>query len=87
MEDLIENLKEFNFYKQMILSGKTNGRNIIVETKDGSCHILQQKIKDRVIKGRKATRSHIPGMEANIDEIERITVFVDGKEFEFVVCQ
>jgi hypothetical protein len=87
MEDLIENLKEFNFYKQMILSGKTNGRNIIVETKDGTCRILAQKIEDRVIKGRKARRSHIPGMAENIDEIERITVFVDGKEFEFVACQ
>jgi hypothetical protein len=86
MEDLIEQLKEFNIYKQMILAGETNGRNIIVETKDGTCRILHQKIKDQP-KGRKAKISHIPGLAANIDEIERITVFVDGKEFEFVACQ
>ena len=86
MKDLIEQLKEFNFYKQMILSGETNGRNIIVETKDGTCRILTQKIKNQP-KWRKARIPNIPGLTANIDEIERITVFVDGNEFEFVACQ
>ena len=86
MEDLIEQLKEFNIYKQMILSDETNGRNIIVETKDGSCHILPQKIKGQ-LKGRKVRVPHIPGLSSNLDQIERITVFVDGQEFEFVACQ
>ena len=86
MKDLIEKLKEFNYYKQLILSGETNGRNIIVEKKDGTHAILTQKIKDQP-KQRKARASNIPGLAANISEIERITVFVDGKEFEFVSCQ
>ena len=86
MEELIDRLKEFNFYKQMSLSGETNGRNIIVETKDGTCRVLHQKIKGQ-LKGRKAITPNIPGLAANIDEIERVTVFLDGKEFEFVAGQ
>ena len=86
LEELIEKLKEFNFYKRMILSGQTSGRNILVETKDGTHAILHQKIKPQMI-GRKAIIPHIPGLAAGIDEIERITVFVDGKEYEFVACQ
>jgi len=86
MEDLIEKLKEFNIYKQMILSGETNGRNIIIETKDGTSRIIHQKIKEQA-KGRKARIPHIPGVGVNLNEIERITVFVDGKEYEFVACQ
>ena len=86
MEELIDKLREFNFYRQMILSGETDGRNIIIEKKDGSCHVPHQKIKGQ-LKGRKARTPNIPGSAANIDEIERVTVFLDGKEFEFVACQ
>ncbi len=70
----------------MILSGQTNGRNIIVEKKDGTHAILHQKIKPQPVR-RIAGIPNIPGLAAGIDEIERITVFVDGKEYEFVACQ
>lgn len=86
MEDLIDRLKEFNFYKQMILSGKTDGRNILVEKKDGTHAVLHQRIKPQPI-WRKARVPNIPGLAAGIDEIERVTIFVDGKEYEFVACQ
>ena len=84
--EIKDQLKEFNYYKQLILHGETDGRNIIVETKDGTCRILPQKIKEQ-LKGRKARTPHIPGLAANLDEIERITIFVDGQEYEFVACQ
>ncbi len=88
LENLIERLKEFNFYKQLILAGETDGRNIILETKDGVCRILPQKIREQSkSKMRKARIPIIPGLAAKIDEIQRITIFVDGKEFEFVACQ
>jgi hypothetical protein len=85
MEELKHRLHEFNYYKQMILeaqktresNNKFRKRNAIVETKDGSHAIIHQHIK----------RQPIPGLSANIEDIERITIFIDGKEYEFVACQ
>jgi predicted ribosome-associated RNA-binding protein Tma20 len=86
MENLINKLNEFQIYKQLILNGETDGRNILVETKDGTHAILPQKIKPKFIR-RKAIIPHIPGLRASLDEIERVTIFVDGKEYEFIACQ
>ena len=77
LDALKEQLAEFDFYKKMILNGETDGRNVVVEKKDGTCAVIHHRVKWNVI----------PGMKATIDEIERITVFIDGKEFEFVACQ
>ena len=86
MEELIDKLKEFNFYKQMILSGETDGRNVLVEKKDGTHAILHHKVKPQPTR-RKAKIYPIPGLAADLGDIERITVFVNGKEYEFVACQ
>ena len=75
LEELKDQLQQFNFYKRLILDGMANGRNVIIERKDGTCAILHTKFE------------RIPGMLATIDEVERITVFINGKEFEFVACQ
>lgn len=77
IEALEERFMEFDFYKRLILAGKTDGRNVLVERKDGTCAVIHHRVKWNVI----------PGMKATIDEIERVTIFIDGKEFEFVACQ
>jgi len=85
MEDLIEQLKEFNFYKQMILHEETNGRNIIITRKDGSSYIATHIIKQS-FKKRKAPRP-VPGLDSGgIPDIDRVTIFLDGKEYEFASC-
>jgi len=78
LADEIASLHEFNFYKQMILNKKTNGRNIIIERKDGSCYIALHQVKRET--------DFIPG-SLHISDMERITIFLDGKEYEFVACQ
>ena len=45
--------------------------------KMGVAPIIHQNIKDQPI----------PGLAAKIDEIEHITVFINGREYEFVACQ
>ena len=79
IEDVKDQLREFNYYKQLILHGETNNRNVIVERKDGTCAIAHHVVRnDRPV----------PGLGAiTVDQIERITVFVGGQEYEFVACQ
>lgn len=72
-----EKLGEFVCYRNLILNGETGKRNVIVERKDGSCAIINQHIDFKPI----------PGMLATLEDIERVTVFINGKEFEFVACQ
>jgi hypothetical protein len=75
LEDTIESLKDFNFYKQMILNGETDGRNVIIERKDGTNYIATYKVK----------RNEIPGA-LKLSDMERVTIFLHGKEYEFVAC-
>jgi hypothetical protein len=77
MEDTIQKIEEFEYYKRLIKSGEAGKRNTIIERKDGSHAIIHQTIDFRPI----------PGLSTNLDEIERITVFIGDKEFEFVACQ
>ena len=79
MENLKNELREFDFYRSLILNGETEGRNILVEKKDGTHAILQFVYKLK--------HNQIPGMKATLDDLERVTIFIDGKEFEFVACQ
>lgn len=67
-------LDQYNFYKQLILNNKTNGRNVIIETKNGEQGIPPLKLERWKI-------------VFPIEDIERITFFIDGKEYEFVACQ
>ena len=76
MEEVKNKLREFNYYKQLILNNETKGRNTIIERKDGTHAIINQKIGEHPI----------PGLAATIDEIERITIFIRDKEYEFVAC-
>jgi len=85
MEETIEKLREFDYYKQLILHGEAGNRNVLVEKKDGSHFIAHQTIKGQP--KFRHYRNCIPGLATTIDQIERITVFVDGKEYEFVACQ
>lgn len=78
LADEIASLHEFAFYKQMIMNKATRGRNIIIERKDGSSYVPMHQVKRGT--------DFIPGA-LHIDDMERITVFLDGKEYEFVACQ
>ena len=78
LADLVQSLHEFRFYKQMILNDKTGGRNIIIERKDGTCYVPMHKVKREL--------DFIPGA-LHLSDMERITIFLDGKEYEFVACQ
>ena len=90
MKNLTDKL-EFQIYKQLILDGQTHGRNIIIERKDGTHEVSHQKIKpqhqSKSGPQRKARVPQLPGTSTTLDEIERITIFVDGCEYEFVACQ
>ena len=77
LEELKDQLVEFDFYKKLILNGQTDGRNVLVQKKDGTCAVIHHRVKWNAI----------PGMKATIDELERVTIFIDGQEFEFVACQ
>ena len=77
LDDLKNELIEFAYYKKLIRDGHTDGRNVLVQKKDGTCAVIHNRVKWNVI----------PGMKAGIDEIERVTIFIDDKEFEFVACQ
>ena len=79
MDELKDELQEFGYYRSLILNGETEGRNILVQKKDGTHAILPFVYKIK--------HNQIPGMKATLDDLERITVFVDGREFEFVACQ
>lgn len=79
MEELKNELKEFGYYRSLILHGETDGRNVLIQKKDGTHAILPFTCKVK--------RNQIPGMKATLDELERVTIFIDGKEFEFVACQ
>jgi len=79
MEELKNELREFDYYKTLILNGKTEGRNILVQKKDGTHAILPYAYKIK--------HDQVPGMKATFGELERITIFIDGKEFEFAACQ
>ena len=76
-DEIKDQLKEFNYYKQLILHGEAGKRNTIIERKDGSCAIIHHETKQKPI----------PGLASDISDIERITVFIDGQEYEFVACQ
>ena len=71
---LTDKLNEYSIYKNLILNGKTGKRNVLVERKDGSHAVLHHYVKKYLL-------------EVNLPDIERITVFFDGKEYEFVACQ
>lgn len=77
IEDIKDQLREFNYYKQLILHGETGKRNTIVEKKDGTCAIVHHETKQQPI----------PDLASDISDIKRITVFIDNQEFEFVACQ
>lgn len=73
MKIIKDSLKDFCYYKELILKGKTNGGNIIIEQKDGEYRVSRLsclKYEDW-------------------SQIERMTVFNEStkKEYEFVVCQ
>lgn len=76
-EDLEMQLGEFNFYRNMIRMGQAGKRNTIIEKKDGTNAIIHHVTKE----------FPIPGLNAKIGDIERITIFIDDKEYEFVACQ
>lgn len=76
LEETVESLKNFNFYKQMILNGETDGRNVIIERKDGTNYVTMFKVK----------RDQIPGA-LKLSDMERITIFLNGEEYEFVSCR
>ncbi len=77
IEELKDQLREFNYYKMLILKKQTDQRNIIVQDKDGVCQIPTIKIK----------RDPPDGTTFKIEDIDRVTIFWDGKEYEFVACQ
>jgi len=76
-EEMESNLVQFDFLRNMIKHGETNGRNVIIEQKDGDHKIALCKI------------GIVPfqGCNVRIDQIERITIIIGEKEFEFVSCQ
>lgn len=78
MEDLKDRLSEFEYYKRLIKSGKAGKRNTIVEWKDGTLGVLNQVIGFTPIPEYPYT---------SIEEIERFTIFIGDKEYEFVACQ
>ena len=51
LDEKIEQLKHFQIYKSMILEGKTDGQNVIIEDKNGECRIVQYQIKDVRLRG------------------------------------
>jgi hypothetical protein len=78
MEELKNKLREFNYYKQFITNKKVGKRNVIVERKDGTHAIIPQHID---------FHRPIPGLAMELDEIERITIVIGDKDYEFVACQ
>ena len=77
LNQLTNELREFEVYRQLILNGEAGKRNVIVQRKDGTCAISHQVIKP----------FPFSGMRTSIEEVERVTVFIDGREYEFVACQ
>ena len=79
LEFLEDQLKEFNLYKQMILNDEVDNKNTIVERKDGSCTIIPRPFHP--------FKSHCFNFTIPIEDINRITIFHEGREYEFVACQ
>lgn len=77
LDQLKDELREYDYYRGLILNGETDGRNVLIQKKDGTHAIIHHRAKYNAI----------PGMKATLDDLERITIFVDGREFEFVACQ
>ena len=68
-------LREYGIYKALMKAGVVDKKkNVIVEFKDGRNAILPWGFKEH---------QPIP----RIKEVERITIFLDGEEYEFVACQ
>lgn len=68
----IQSLNTFDLYKNLILSDKCNGKNIIIETKDNN-YFMTSNISDL--------------SKDVLSNIERITIFKNKKDYEFVSCQ
>jgi len=68
-------LREYGIYKALMKEGVTDpDRNVLIEYKDGRNALTHIKQKyDRPF--------------PKVQEIERITFFIDGEEYEFVACQ
>jgi hypothetical protein len=84
-EDFVTELKEFDYYKQLIIKDQAKGRNVIIQKKDKTYGVVPQMWL---------------GDSRYIDweDIERVTVFIKTKakkspfkitwkEYEFVVTQ
>ena len=76
----MDNIKEYSILKNLTeLNGK---RNAIIETKDG-----EQFACDIVINGIRNFSNNNNNKKENPINIERITFLINGKDYEFVVCQ
>jgi len=84
-EDLINNIKTYAYYKNLILTDQAKGRNILIETKNGEFKVVPQSwLADKYTD--------------NWEEIERITIFFkvprprlgmhkqEWREYEFAAC-
>jgi hypothetical protein len=68
-------LREYGIYKKLMECGVVDKRrNVMVEYKNGHSGILHIHAKEN---------DPFPKLK----EIERITFFIDGEEYEFVACQ
>jgi hypothetical protein len=83
-EDFLEGLKEFSYYKSLVVNEKTSGRNVIIELKDGTNQVVNMSmLSDKYF--------------LKWEQIERITVFIKTREnkiskpiwheYEFVASQ
>lgn len=71
VSEVYDSLKTHAFCKNLILTGKSKGRDTIIEKKDGEYLLVN-----------KAYIFSTP--DVVIENIERITIIKDGKEIEFV---
>ena len=82
-DDTKDKLRQFSYYKQLILNDKTGGRNIIIEEKNGEHKIIPTiYLTDKY--------------NCDWSKIERITIFkkciskdlkITFEEYEFMACQ
>jgi len=83
LEELVDNLKTYAYYKNLILTDQAKGRNVLIETKDGEYKVVPLSWLDNKYKDF-------------WEEIKRITIFFkvpqprysmktpEWREYEFV---
>ena len=87
-----EVVQEFHTMKALLdIHNKENPgykRCAIVEYRDGHHEVANLRMSDRARSDKAAgVPADVEGHIRRISEVERITFFVDGEEFEFAACQ